>query len=118
MRKIIIDVETDGLDATRIWCAVTKNITTEEIKVWTVASELQKYLRPEDTLIGQNIIGIRCTSIEEAVELENRFSPVARYVDNVSATKPSNRVRTLAKIMGTTARIAQGRLHSFRWRSV
>jgi len=41
MRKIIIDVETDGLDATRIWCAVTKNITTEEIKVWTVASELQ-----------------------------------------------------------------------------
>ena len=56
MRKIVIDIETDGLDATKIWCAVTKNITTEEIKVWTVASELQKFLRPEDTLIGHNLI--------------------------------------------------------------
>ena len=57
MRKIIIDVETDGLDATQIWCAVTKDLDTKEIKTWTVASALQEYLRPDDILIGHNIIG-------------------------------------------------------------
>ena len=60
----------------------------------------------------------RCTSFKEALEFEDRLSPVARYVDNVSANKSSNRVRTLAKIMGTTARVAQRRLHCFRWRSM
>ena len=57
MRNIIIDVETDST-ISQIWCAVTKDLTNkEEAKVWTQASELQKYLRPNDILIGHNIIG-------------------------------------------------------------
>ena len=57
MRNIIIDVETDST-ISQIWCAVTKDLTNkEEAKVWTQASELQKYLRPNDILIGHNIVG-------------------------------------------------------------
>ena len=57
MRNIIIDVETDRT-ISQIWCAVTKDLTNkEEAKVWTQASELQKYLRPNDILIGHNIVG-------------------------------------------------------------
>jgi len=57
LRNIIIDVETDST-ISQIWCAVTKDLTNkEEAKVWTQASELQKYLRPNDILIGHNIVG-------------------------------------------------------------
>ena len=57
MRNIIIDVETDST-ISQIWCAVTKDLTNkEEARVWTQASELQKYLRPNDILIGHNIVG-------------------------------------------------------------
>ena len=57
MRNIIIDVETNST-ISQIWCAVTKDLTNkEEAKVWTQASELQKYLRPNDILIGHNIVG-------------------------------------------------------------
>jgi DNA polymerase-1 len=57
LRNIIIDVETDRT-VSQIWCAVTKDLTNkEEAKVWTQASELQEYLRPNDILIGHNIVG-------------------------------------------------------------
>ena len=56
MRKIIIDVETDRT-VSQIWCAVTKDLTNQEINVWTEASELREYLKPTDILIGHNIIG-------------------------------------------------------------
>lgn len=61
---------------------------------------------------------IRCSSAKEALELEYRIKPIARHIINVKATKPSSRRRTLAKIMGTTVRKAQRRIHSFRWRAV
>ena len=61
---------------------------------------------------------IRCTSVKEALELEDRIKPVARHIINVKATKPSSRRRTLAKIMGLTLRKAQRRLHCFRWRAM
>lgn len=61
---------------------------------------------------------IRCTSVKEALELEYRIKPIARHLNNVKATQPSSRKRTLAKILGTTVRKAQRRFHRFRWRSV
>ena len=56
MRKIIIDIETDST-ASRIWCAVTKDLDDKETKVWTEARKLQEYLQPTDILIGHNVIG-------------------------------------------------------------
>ena len=56
MREIIIDVETNST-ATHIWCAVTKDLSTEEVNVWTEAEKLQNYLVEESILIGHNLIG-------------------------------------------------------------
>jgi len=56
MREIIIDIETDST-ASKIWCAVTKNLTTQGVQLWTEAAPLQEYLAEESILIGHNIIG-------------------------------------------------------------
>jgi len=56
MREIIIDVETNST-ATHIWCAVTKDLETKEVNVWTEAEKLQSYLAEESILIGHNIVG-------------------------------------------------------------
>lgn len=56
MRKIVIDIETDST-ASKIWCAVTKDLNTKEVKVWKQATELREYLSPRSLIIGHNIIG-------------------------------------------------------------
>ena len=56
MRQVIIDIETN-MTASQIWCAVTKDLTTQEVNVWTEAVLLRDYLTEESTLIGHNIIG-------------------------------------------------------------
>jgi DNA polymerase I-like protein with 3'-5' exonuclease and polymerase domains len=56
LRKIVIDIETN-MTATHIWCAVTKDIGTQEVNVWTQAEKLQNYLAEASILIGHNIIG-------------------------------------------------------------
>jgi len=33
MRSLIIDIETNST-ATHIWCAVTKDLSTKEVRVW------------------------------------------------------------------------------------
>ena len=55
-RTLIIDIETN-LKHDTIWCCVTKDITTGEVKVWTEAESLRSYLRVDDLLVGHNIIG-------------------------------------------------------------
>ena len=55
-RTLIIDIETN-LKHDTIWCCVTKDITTGEVKVWTEAGSLKSYLRQDDLLVGHNIIG-------------------------------------------------------------
>ena len=56
MKRLAIDIETDGLDATEIWCAVTKDIDNGDVKVWKSANALRQYISSEDLLIGHNII--------------------------------------------------------------
>ena len=55
-RTLILDIETN-LKHDTIWCCVTKDITTGEVKVWTEAGSLRSYLRQDDLLVGHNIIG-------------------------------------------------------------
>jgi DNA polymerase I-like protein with 3'-5' exonuclease and polymerase domains len=55
-RTLIIDIETN-LKHDTIWCCVTKDITTGEVKVWTEAGSLKSYLRQDDLFVGHNIIG-------------------------------------------------------------
>ena len=53
--KIILDIETNSKHNV-IWCCVTRDIDTDEVKVWKEANGLQKYLDQCDLIIGHNII--------------------------------------------------------------
>ena len=55
-RVLVIDIETN-LKHDTIWCCVTKDITTGEVKVWTEAKSLNAYLRQDDKFVGHNLIG-------------------------------------------------------------
>ena len=57
--KLVFDIETDGIDATRIWCIVAQDVDTKKIYRWRpddISSGLS-FLRNADALIGHNIIG-------------------------------------------------------------
>ncbi len=67
--KIILDIETNSKHDV-IWCVVTRDIDTDEVKVWKEVSGLQKYLDHCDLIIGHNIIAFD--------------SPVLKKIWNVS----------------------------------
>ena len=67
--KIILDIETNSKHDV-IWCVVTRDIDTDEVKVWKEVSGLQKYLDQCDLIIGHNIIAFD--------------SPVLKKIWNVS----------------------------------
>jgi DNA polymerase I-like protein with 3'-5' exonuclease and polymerase domains len=53
MKKIILDIETNTNYST-IWCVVTRDIETDEVKVWKEVSGLQSYLDSCDLIIMHN----------------------------------------------------------------
>tara|TARA_B110000211_G_scaffold232833_1_gene297491 strand:+ start:3122 stop:4762 length:1641 start_codon:yes stop_codon:yes gene_type:complete len=72
MREIIIDIETN-MGASHIWCAVTKDLSTQEVKVWTEAEKLQGFLAKESTIIGHNVIGFDAPVLKKHwnIQLDN-----------------------------------------------
>ncbi len=58
MTKLVFDVETDGLQYTRIWCIVAQDADTEEVFTFgpDELSEGIELLNTADTLIGHNIL--------------------------------------------------------------
>lgn len=50
--KLLLDIETT-MDHKTIWCCVTKNIETNEVKVWKSPEGLQEYIKG-NTLIAHN----------------------------------------------------------------
>ena len=58
-RKLIIDIETDAIDANVIWCVVCKehNTPDAEYKVFTDKQSFKNYLLKDDILIAHNGIG-------------------------------------------------------------
>ena len=76
MKRLAIDVETDGLDATKIWCAVTKDIDTNEVNTWLEAKELRQYVGDQDLLIGHNIIGFDLPVLSRLWNLNTASNPL------------------------------------------
>ena len=76
MKRLAIDVETDGLDATLIWCAVTKDIDTNEVNVWKEATGLRQYINEQDLLIGHNIIGFDLPVLSRLWNLNTASNPL------------------------------------------
>lgn len=59
MKNLVFDIETDGLDATKIWCIAITDPDTGETKTFgpTQLVEGLAYLHNAEKLIGHNIIG-------------------------------------------------------------
>lgn len=76
MRRLAIDIETDGLDATVIWCVVTKDIDTGECNLWKSANELHQYISPQDLLIGHNIIKFDLPVLKKLWNLNYESNPL------------------------------------------
>ena len=51
--KVVLDIETNS-QHNKIWMVVTRNIETDEVKVWKEVSGLQKYLDSCDLIIMHN----------------------------------------------------------------
>lgn len=59
MTTLVFDIEADAIDATKIWCIVAVETTTNQMKSFgpDQIAEGIKYLEEADKLVGHNIIG-------------------------------------------------------------
>lgn len=53
-RKIIIDIETDALDAKTIWCVVCKEVNKGEPVHFLDKTSLREFIEPDDIFIAHN----------------------------------------------------------------
>ena len=54
--RIALDIETN-LAHTKIWCCVTKDLDTKEVKVWKEANEFWEYIKEASLIVAHNGIG-------------------------------------------------------------
>jgi DNA polymerase I len=64
---LVFDIETDGLDATKVWCLVAQDAETKEVYKFTPDNldEGYKFLTTATRLIGHNIIGFDIPLVEK-----------------------------------------------------
>ena len=64
---LVFDIETDGLEATKVWCLVAQDSETKEVYKFTPDNldEGYKFLTTATRLIGHNIIGFDIPLVEK-----------------------------------------------------
>ena len=55
MGQLVLDIETN-MDQSTIWCCVTMDRSTQEVKVWTTKENLNEYISNYSTIVGHNIV--------------------------------------------------------------
>ena len=92
MSSLVFDIETDDLNATKIWCLSTCDSKTEELNSYygDTLQEGIKKLQDADKLIGPNIIGFDIPVIRKltGVDLSNK-----KLVDTLVLSRLFNPVR-------------------------
>jgi DNA polymerase I-like protein with 3'-5' exonuclease and polymerase domains len=73
--KIVLDIETSSRHD-MIWMCVTRNIETNEVKVWKAASGLQEYLAGCDLIIMHNGINFDSQVLKEIWKVTMKLSQV------------------------------------------
>ncbi len=92
MSSLVFDIETDDLDATKIWCLSTCDTKTEELNSYygnTLQEGLSK-LQDADKLIGHNIIGFDIPVIHKLTGIDLSAKPL---VDTLVLSRLFNPVR-------------------------
>ena len=69
MVNLVFDIETDALEATKIWCIVAQDVDTSKFYLYGPSQirEGVKFLYKADKLIGHNIIGFDIPVIKRLV---------------------------------------------------
>jgi DNA polymerase-1 len=88
---LIVDIETDKLDAQTIWVAATKDVQTDEIRTFTRPVEFNTYIRNYDTLIGHNFLSFDAPILNR---LWNSKIGVRRVCDTLVMSTLFNPMRT------------------------
>ena len=75
--RLVFDVETDDVKASKLWCIVAQDVDTKEIFKFPPdkLSEACKLLSQADTLIGHNIIGFDIPIVEKFCNIYPYESP-------------------------------------------
>jgi len=73
--KIVLDIETNSTHD-KIWMCVTRDIETDEVKVWKAASGLQKYLEVCDLIIMHNGINFDAPVLRKNWSVTMKLSQV------------------------------------------
>jgi len=73
--KIVLDIETNSTHD-KIWMCVTRDIETNEVKVWKAASGLQKYLEVCDLIIMHNGINFDAPVLRKNWSVTMKLSQV------------------------------------------
>ena len=76
MIKTIIDIETDGLNPTRIWLAACKDINSDFVKVCFNREELLKTIANTDVFIGHNILGFDLPCLKKLWDIDIDYRKV------------------------------------------
>lgn len=75
-KKLVLDIETNST-ATHIWCCVTQDFETKEIRVWKAASEeLKAYLNEAETIIMHHGISFDAPILNRLWNTKIRLSQV------------------------------------------
>ena len=88
--KLIFDIETDDLNATKVWCIVAKEVDGKSYRF--TPDEIEdgiKLLEQADTLIGHNIIGFDLPVLEKLYN----FKYSGKVIDTLVMSRLYNPVR-------------------------
>ena len=80
--ELVFDIETDDLNATKVWCIVAQNPVSGEVFKFPPdkLEEGYQFLTTADTLIGHNIINYDVPLIKEQFP---DFTPTGKMVDTL-----------------------------------
>mgnify|MGYP003645339050 FL=1 len=80
--RVVLDIEADGLNPTKIWCIVAKDIKTNEVYTFEpdTLSDFQNFSKNISVYIGHNLIGYDLPVIHK---LLNITVPLDRVVDTL-----------------------------------
>jgi len=94
MSRLVFDIETDGLDATKIWCIVAQDVDTKVIYTYGPDQLQEGYnlLDSADSLVGHNIIGFDIPVVQRLMNKPD-FSKDKKIIDTLVLSRLFNPVR-------------------------
>ncbi len=84
MTTLVFDVETDGVKYTKIWCIVTQDAETKEIKTFGPheLTDAVEHLNTADTLVGHNILAFDIPCVRKVLNQPD-FAKDVRILDTL-----------------------------------